>query len=58
MKFVMVRREVLEQLRASPEWEAKLDNAKTVDEKQQVIVDFCKAHSWEVVTIEEPGVAG
>lgn len=51
VKFIMVRREVLDELKASPEWSKKFEEAKTLDERQQVLSDFCRAKGFEVVEV-------
>ena len=43
-----VRRVILEELLADPEWSSKLENAKTRDEAIKVIKNFCERKGYKV----------
>jgi hypothetical protein len=43
-----VRRVILEELLADPEWSSKLENAKTGDEAIKVLKNFCKRKRYKV----------
>ena len=43
-----VRRVILEELLADPEWSSKLENAKMGDEAIKVIKDFCKRKGYKI----------
>jgi hypothetical protein len=43
-----VRRVILEELLADPEWSSKLENAKTRDEAIKVIKNFCERKGYKI----------
>jgi hypothetical protein len=49
--MIAVRREVLEALTADPEWNKRLEQAKTVAEVGRVFCDFCKARGYKIIRI-------
>ena len=51
-----VRRVILEELLADPEWSSKLENAKTGDEAIMVIKDFCKRKGYKVKRVNQKNV--
>jgi len=49
---IAVRREVLDALLADPEWNKRLEQAKTMADVERVFSDFCKARGYKIKHLE------
>jgi len=47
-----VRREILEALFRDLDWAAKMEEAKTGEKVEKVLVDFCRAKGYRVRRVE------
>jgi hypothetical protein len=50
--MIAVRREVLAALTADPEWNKRLEQAKTMIDVERVLTDFCKARGIKIKLLE------